>query len=80
MYDPNATYDVLDPNTGEVFGRLKAGQYTDLQFRGPDRKAIDGEMDGTQLKSFEGKVLGHIDGDALVQEHSGIAYPLRIQA
>lgn len=79
MYDPNATYDVLDPSTGEVFGRLDAGQYTDLQFRGPDRKAIDGKMDGLQLVSSEGKVIGRIDGDALVQEHSGIAYPLRLR-
>ncbi|WP_158894541.1 MULTISPECIES: hypothetical protein [unclassified Pseudomonas] len=80
MYDPTATYDVLDPNTGEVLGRLKAGQYTDLHYGGVDKNAIDGSMDGTQLKSYEGKVIGHIDGDAFVQEHSGIAYPLRLQA
>lgn len=77
MYDPKGTFDVLDPNTGEVFGRIKAGRYTDIKFRGPDRKAIDGEMDGLELKNFEGKVMGRIEGDSLVQDHSGIAYPLR---
>jgi hypothetical protein len=77
MYEPTATYDVLDPDTGEVFGKLTAGVYADLQHRA-DRELEDGRIQGTQLLDYSGKVIGRIEGDTLVQEPSGVAFPLRL--
>ncbi|WP_124307458.1 hypothetical protein [Pseudomonas chlororaphis] len=77
MYDPTATYDVLEPDTGEVFGKLTAGVYADLQFRA-GREIEDGAIQGLELISTSGEVIGRIEGDTLVQEGTGVVYPLRI--
>lgn len=77
MFDPKATYDVLDPKDGDPFGKITAGIYADLKHRAGRELGL-GQIRDLKLINGDGTVLGHIEGDTLVQTATGVLFPLRL--